>query len=229
MSWLRVLGKFLISVGVGFLLFVAWTLWGTGLYTAQQQDRLREELSRLPEIEPEEKTSKDGREFVGPGESFDPDLGEPVFALSIPAIDVSDVVVQGVGEEELKLGPGHYPDCAPGVPEGLCTDFEEVWPGEAGPVIVSGHRTTYSEPFGELDKLRAGDEIVTDTRWGEFTYKVRDIEIRPAPVKLSEILSPRLASSGAQQPEAEMILTTCNPKFSAAERLIVYAELEDVT
>ncbi len=38
--YLRIFGKFLISVGVGVLLFVAWTLWGTGLYTAGQQERL---------------------------------------------------------------------------------------------------------------------------------------------------------------------------------------------
>lgn len=221
MVWLRVLGKFLISVGVGVLLFVAWVLWGTGFYTAQQQDRLQDEFSRLPEIEPEEKTKKGGRRFTGPGEDFEPGPGDPVFALSIPTIDLSDVVVQGVGEEQLKLGPGHYPDCGPGFTEPYCTEAEEVWPGEEGRVIVSGHRTTYGAPFWDLDKLRRGDEIVTDTRWGEFTYEVSDIEVVSPNAR--DIANPEPGDGGA-----EIVLTTCNPKFSAAERLIVYGEMREI-
>lgn len=40
MSPLKILGKFLISAGAGALLFLAWTLWGTGIYTERQQNRL---------------------------------------------------------------------------------------------------------------------------------------------------------------------------------------------
>ena len=220
MTWLRVLGKFLISVGVGVLLFVAWTLWGTGIYTSQQQDRLQEELSQLPEI-PQERTKKGGQEFTGPGSDFEPGPGDPVFSLTIPSIDLSDVVVQGVGEEELKLGPGHYPDCGPGFSEPYCTEAQEVWPGEEGRVIISGHRTTYGQPFWDLDKVSRGDDIVTDTRWGRITYEVTGIEIVSPNAR--DIANPEPGGSNA-----EIVLTTCNPKFSAAERLIVYGEMKDI-
>lgn len=220
MAWLRIFGKFLISVGVGVLLFVAWTLWGTGFYTSQQQDRLREELTQLPDIEPE-KGGKKGGGFSGPGNDYEPGPGDPVFSLSIPSIELSDVVVQGVGEEELKLGPGHYPDCGDGFAKPLCTDAQEVWPGEKGRVIVSGHRTTYGAPFWDLDKLKEGDEIATSTRWGDFTYEVTSIEV----------VSPNARDIANPEPggaAGEMVLTTCNPKFSAAERLIVFAEMKEI-
>src|SRR3990170_2009644 len=108
MSWLRVLGKFLISVGVGVLLFVAWTLWGTGIYTAQQQQRLEEEFAELPPIAAEEDPFSG---FAGPSDEYKPSAGDPVFALEVPEAGVRDMVVQGVETPELKLGPGHYPDC----------------------------------------------------------------------------------------------------------------------
>lgn len=224
MAWLRILGKFLISAGFGVLLFVAWTLWGTGIYTSQAQARLEDELTQLPDIRPDRKASDKGSMFAGPGDDFEPAPGDPVFSLSIPSIELSDVVVQGVGEEELKLGPGHYPDCDDGFSKPLCTDNEEVWPGERGRAIISGHRTTYGAPFGDLDKLSEGDAIITATRWGEFTYEVTDIEIRPAPVALTDLSSPG-SDAGKKEP-AEIVLTTCNPKYSAAERLIVYAQMK---
>ena len=222
MRWLRVLGKFLISAGFGVLFFVAWVLWGTGLYTQQQQERLEEEFAQLPDITPQEKGGRKGEaRFVGPDEDFQPGSGEPVFQLDIPAIGLRDYVVQGVGEEELKMGPGHYPDCDGDFSKPFCTDGEEVWPGEQGRVIVSGHRTTYSAPFWDLDKLEEGDEIITDTQWGTITYAVTDIEIVPPDDKSVAVPDPE---GGA----AEIALTTCNPKYSAAERLVVYGKMKEL-
>ena len=216
MRWLRIFGKFLISVGVGVLLFVAWVLWGTGIAHNREQNRLEDELKALPRIEAK-KDKKTG--FSGPGDGFLPDAGAPVFSLTIPKIDLQEVVVQGVGVEELKLGPGHYPDCRAGFDKPLCTEAEEVWPGEEGRVIVSGHRTTYGMPFWDLDKLDKGDSIVTGTRWGNFTYKVTEIAVVPPNAR--DIANPAPGGSNA-----EIALTTCNPKFSAAERLIVFAEMD---
>jgi sortase A len=90
-----------------------------------------------------------------------------------------------------------------------------MWPGENGRVIISGHRTTYGAPFYNLDKLKRGDEIVTETSWGDFTYKVT----------IKTIVEPDSPLVVIKNDEPELVLTTCNPRFSAAERLIVYAEL----
>ncbi|HEV3473079.1 MAG TPA: sortase, partial [Actinomycetota bacterium] len=164
---MRLFGKFLISVGFGILLFVGWTLWGTGIYTARQQDLLGDQFAAAPAI-PLERT--DGK--VDVPVNFAPDPGEPVFRLRIPAIDFSQVVVAGVGTEELRKGPGHFPSCRRGFERPLCTELDEVWPGEEGRAIVSGHRTTYGAPFYNLDRLDTGDKIITETTWGEFTYEV---------------------------------------------------------
>src|SRR5918992_209593 len=103
MRYLRIAGKFLISVGVGILLFVAWTLWGTGIYTAREQRALAQEfgdLLRMRPITPEP-------EIGGPPKGYNPGPGEPVFRLRIPKAGVNHVVVEGVGEDELAKGPGH--------------------------------------------------------------------------------------------------------------------------
>ena len=213
MAVLKILGKLLVSVGLGILLFVAWQLWGTGLAAERAQSDLGRRYDRLPHLTAERPR---GSKFAGPPESFRPGPGDPVFRLRIPRIDVDQVVVEGVDVEQLKRGPGHYPNCRPGFDPPLCTRGQEIWPGERGRAIVSGHRTTYGGPFWALDELRRGDELRFDTRWGEFTYEVT----------AKEVVSPNatdIATPAGNDPE--VVLTTCNPRFSAAERLVVFAEM----
>lgn len=211
MSFLRILGKFLISTGVGVLLFVAWILWGTGLYTNGAQQDLREEFERSL-AQPREEGSK------GPSKSFldGLDPGDAAFELKIPKIDFNKIVVEGVGTEDLRKGPGHYPQCRAGFVKPLCTPFRAAWPGEPGRVIVSGHRTTYGAPFYKLNELSKGDEIRVRTGWGDFFYVV----------SRSEIVAPDTPTVVVQElDDSELVLTTCNPRFSAAQRLVVYASL----
>jgi sortase A len=210
MRLLRILGKLLISVGVGVLLFVAWTLWGTGLYYNDQQNSLREDFAELPTRPPT--NDRPGR----PPPDYNPRPGQPVFLLRIPTIDVNQVVVEGVGTEDLRKGPGHYPSCRGEFTKPLCTEFPEAWPGERGRVIVSGHRTTYGAPFWDLNRLKTADRIHIETKWGDFTYEVtkKDLVRPDSPAVVIQELE-----------ERELALTTCNPRFSAAQRLIVYATL----
>jgi sortase A len=217
MTVLRTLGKFLISVGFGVLLFVAWTLWGTGISTDRAQAALEFDFGRQAPIDARE-LSRGGVQSVEVDESFKPGPGEGVFRIVIPKIEEREMVVEGVDTESLRKGPGHYPDCRRGFEKPLCTDQEEVWPGEVGRVIISGHRTTYGAPFYDIDRLREGDEIRLETKWGDFTYEVTG----------SEIVAPNaqdIATPASDKPE--LVLTTCNPRFSAAERLIVSAELSE--
>lgn len=124
-------------------------------------------------------------------------LGE----FRIPAIGVDQVLFEGVTVPTLKNGPGHMP-----------------WtpmPGQPGNSVISGHRTTYGAPFFDLDLLTPGDVIEVDTAIGTHTYTVREtIIVTPTDVWVTE---PR---DGAW-----LTLTTCHPKLSARERLIVFAEL----
>jgi sortase A len=219
MRVLRTLGKFLISVGFGVLLFVAWTLWGTGLSTDRAQAALELDFGRQDPIDASE-LSREGVQSIKVDDLFKPGPGEAVFRIVIPKIDEREMVVEGVDTESLRKGPGHYPDCRRGFEKPLCTDEEEIWPGEVGRVIISGHRTTYGAPFYHLDRLRRGDEIRLETKWGDFTYEVTGSEIVPPN-------STDIATPVSDKPE--LVLTTCNPRFSAAERLIVSAELTEVS
>lgn len=218
MTVLRTLGKLLISLGVGVLLFVAWTLWGTGLATSRAQEALEAEFNAADPIRVSIRPGNDQpTDPVDVPDSFRPGPGDPVFRMRIPEIDFRQMVVEGVTTDDLKKGPGHYPDCRDGFDKPLCTDAKEVWPGERGRVILSGHRTTYGAPFWDIDRLREGDEIHLETRWGDFTYQVTGAEVVPPNAK--DIANPD--SNGP-----ELVLTTCNPRFSATERLVVFAEME---
>ncbi|MEX2552060.1 MAG: class E sortase [Actinomycetota bacterium] len=131
-----------------------------------------------------------------------PDLGDGVGLIKIPKIGVDRVVVEGVGVSDLKKGPGHYPGTA--------------MPGQIGNTVISGHRTTYGAPFNRLDELEIGDEILVYDRTGPFKYVVTENKVvKPSAV---EVLDP--------SSDARLTLTTCHPKFSAKERLIIVAQLE---
>lgn len=225
MRALTFVGKLLVSLGCGVLLFVAWTLWGTGIYSGRQQDVLEQAWAQSPPVQARSENPSDGGDrppadgngIVDVSDAFLPGRGGPVFRIRIPKIDVDEMVVEGVGTEELRSGPGHYPACRAGFDRPFCLDgVESFWPGEAGRVVVSGHRTTYGAPFYHLDRLRSGDRIVTETKWGEFTYIVTEQVV----VDADEAVT---VAPG----DPELVLTTCNPKYSAAQRLLVFAVLEE--
>lgn len=195
-------------------MFVAWELWGTGIYTRQQQGILDKQISNSPHF------VAHAHDPPGPPSSFHPKPGDPVFKIKIPAIDLNAgkgfVVVEGVEDEQLAVGPGHYPSCGPLFRPPLCTSFPEVWPGEEGRVIVSGHRTTHLAPFLHTDQLTTGDKIVLETRWGTFTYVVnqqRSVDDSDTTIVVEK------------QGIHELVLTTCDPPGAASRRLITFARL----
>lgn len=205
----------LACLGTGALLmaFVAYQLWGTALYEHHAQSLLLGELKTkgiVPgrvhqEASAPSTTQKPGgapTDQVAPTMS-QPAVGQPIGVISIPAIGVNgDAIVQGTDEAQLQEGPGHYT----GTP----------LPGEAGNAAIAGHRTTYAAPFYNLNGLQPGNLIYIQTSQGSFVYQVTR----------SEIVSPNNVSvldSTSSLPE--LTLTTCNPRYSAAERLVVIATL----
>lgn len=157
---------------------------------------------------------------VDPPRSAPPGLhpmsGQKVFRLAIPRISLKQAVVEGATTQVLAQGVGHYPSCGPGFPPPYCSPFEEVWPGERGRVIIAGHRTIPPRPFFNLDEVRRGDEIFTIARWGTFRYLVTSKRV-VAPTDRTVIVD------GVRG--RELALVTCHPRFSARQRLIVYARL----
>ncbi|GAA3121470.1 class E sortase [Nonomuraea salmonea] len=192
----RALGETSITAGLILMLFCAYLLWGTGAYTQRQQLLLQRELAA-------EKSR------TAPPE---PKAGQAFALLRIPRLgrDYRYAIVEGVGADQLKKGPGHYPDSA--------------MPGEVGNFVLSGHRTTYAAPFNEIDELERDDEIIVETREARHTYRVTSQDVvRPDEV---EVLAPVPGKPDIRPIRAFITLSTCHPEYSAAERLIVYGVLK---
>jgi sortase A len=91
-------------------------------------------------------------------------------------------------------------------------------------MVISGHRTTYGAPFNRVDELRTGDPIVLETRDTWYTYRVTSEQVvSPSAV---EVTYPVPGQRGAVPTKRLLTLTTCNPKYSASQRLIVHALLD---
>jgi sortase A len=209
------IGRALVTVGVLILLFVVYQLWGTGIFTARAQDDLKKDLQRQVQaaendtVGPVPTTAKPGpakpaknqfsKRFVP---LTTPPEGEVEGLIAIPAIGINFAYVEGTSRDDLKKGPGHYP----GTP----------LPGTLGNAAIAGHRTTYLHPFGDIDKLKPGDDIIIGTRAGTiYDYKMyQQLIVKPTDVWVV-----------ANTKDAELTLTACHPKGSAAERIVVKARL----
>lgn len=196
------LGRLLIGAGVLILLFVAYQLWGTGLKEAASQHTLRRQFeASLAHRHHTTAASHDASTPSQADTAPPPPEGQAVGIIKIPAITLEKVVVQGVGEADLREGPGHYP--------------ETPLPGQAGNVAIAGHRTTYGAPFFRLNELVSGDPILITTRQGSFRYVVQK----------SLVVDPSDGAVVEPTPGNHLTLTTCTPRYSAAQRLVVVAYL----
>ena len=221
---LGAIGRVCITVGVLILLFVAYQLWGTGLREAQAQRALESEFeegladSGLDAADGSTasggSTTSDGSTASGESASAAPtpaaSIGPPppppaggdaMARIRIPDIGVDKIVVEGVTLDDLKQGPGHYPDTP--------------LPGQPGNAAIAGHRTTYGAPFGRVDELDPGDEILVTTVQGSFRYEVSD----------QLIVSPGAVEVLDDHGDNRLTLTACHPKYSAAQRIIIVASL----
>jgi sortase A len=131
--------------------------------------------------------------------------GDPIGRIRMPAIGVSDVMVDGTGGADLRKGPGHY--------------SSTPLPGERGTVGVAGHRTTYGAPFRKLDGLDPGDRIELTMPYGRFSYRV----------ERTRIVAPTATWVTDRVSYDRLILSACHPLYSAAKRIVVFARLAEAT
>ena len=211
---LRGAGQTLITLGVVVLLFCVYELQVTNLVTARAQDRLGDELAQSWASEPEPV-----RAPVRPGAVARPvsaPLPGNAFArLHVPALPGYGArnLVEGVGVADLKKAPGHIPGTA--------------LPGQRGNVVLSGHRTTYGAPFNRWDELDPGEQVVLETRDTWHTYTITGSKI--VSPNAIEVTYPVPGDRRAKPTRRLLTMTTCNPEYSARERLIVSAELSATT
>lgn len=219
---LSILGRFFTTAGVIVFLFVGYQLWGTNFAEARGQDELQAQAEKLFDSAPANAggetpattaapaapgspTTKPSKTAPAPPTNTGPPpppRGSAVAMMKIPRINLEKAIIEGTSVEALKKAPGHYT----GTP----------LPGQPGNAAIAGHRTTYGAPFSRIGELKKGDEIDVTTRQGQFVYRVTGIKI----------VSPSDVSVIKPTSDNRLTLTTCHPKFSAAQRLIVSAALD---
>ena len=129
------------------------------------------------------------------------EVGDSLTRIQIPKLNVDTIVVEGTTASALRAGAGHYPTTP--------------LPCENGNVGIAGHRTTYGKPFANLDQLKEGDTIILTTPIGTCTYQVSKQPFIIAPTNL-DVISDTPTTR-------ELTLTTCHPKHSARQRLVIKA------
>ena len=228
---LGALGKVLITLGLLILAFVGYQLWGTGIEFRANQDSLGKDFARalststtVPEsvvatapidttpdsttagsvVSPTTTTTP---EITAPTTTDRPRAGTLLASLEMPTISSKSLyIVAGVRTTDLKRGIGFYPGTAP--------------PGDYGNTALAGHRTTYGAPFENIDRLRSGDPLIITTIDGRRLVYL---------VERSEIVSPEDTTVLLQPDDTEqalLTLTTCHPKRSTKQRLVVHARLD---
>jgi sortase A len=206
-----------VLIGLGALALIdagvtlVWQEPLTALYAKFRQDHLTGALHAIEHAAP---TARERRTLASlPDErrriaflarelQRDARNGGAVGRIVIPRIGASYVIVKGTGTEELKSGPGIFP--------------ETSFPGVAGTTAIAGHRTTYLAPFRHVDSLRAGNRILLDMPYAHFTYTVIG----------HEVVAPNDVHAAVDDVGySRLVLSACTPLFSAAKRLLVFAHL----
>jgi LPXTG-site transpeptidase (sortase) family protein len=192
-SWVR-------NIGAIILLFVAWQLWGTAITQHHSQSAFKSQFDaglHHAVVKP-----PPGFSLVSAATRIpDPPQGTVMAHLQVPKIGLDQFVVSGTSEADLAKGPGHY--------------LGTAMPGQAGNVAIAGHRTTHGAPFNRLAELAVGDSIYLTTSTGiKLTYIVSAVPVAVSPKDVTV-----LNNFG----DDRVTLTTCNPEYSAVQRLIVAA------
>jgi len=128
--------------------------------------------------------------------------------IAFPTTGLDAAFGTGVHPSVLERGPGHWPGTA--------------LPGQRGNGVISGHRTTFTHPFADLDLLVPGDPIVLTSAVGAtpFTYQVVETSVLPEAEYAEFVLRQR-----ADPTARELTLFACTPTGQRTHRIVVRAVL----
>jgi sortase A len=210
----RILSTMLITAGIVVLADAGLTLvWQEPLSAAYGAFEQSKAADQLNELESQYPTPADLAAIAGAhgnaakarilADRFVPRLqeGHAIGRIKIDRIGLDMVLIQGTETSSLQKGPGHYKNTP--------------IPGQPGTVGIAGHRTTYLAPFRHIDEIQNGDQIRVEMPYSAFTYTVLK----------HEIVDP--GNVGVLKPVGfdQLVLTACDPPYSAAHRYVVFAKL----
>lgn len=224
MSVIGVLGELLITGGALVFLFLGWQLWWNDMIVANQQTQAATDISRqwiaqapsrAPSPSPSAPSARPTPPPADPVVAARPDKGAAFAVLYIPRYgpDYHRTIGEGTGLSVLnsrRLGIGHYP--------------QTQMPGEVGNFAVAAHRSANGGGMHLIDTFQLGDPIYVQTADGYYTYRFRNLQyVKPSGV---EVLAPVPNDPSATPRDRIITLTSCNPLYSTAERVIAYGVFE---
>jgi sortase A len=214
---LRGISTVLIAAGLLMLvdagLTVAWQEPVTALLAKLRQDQLGKDLAKLNAQGPTAverralshlHTDRQRIAFLARALRRRLHAGDAAGRIRIHKIHANYVVVNGTDPASLRKGPGIYEH----------TPF----PGAPGTTGIAGHRTTYLAPFRHIDRLKHGDDIEIDMPYATFHYRV----------EYRRIVTPNSIWIIHRVGYDRLVLSACNPLYSAAQRIVVFARLASV-
>jgi sortase A len=224
----RGFGQTMMTFGFVVLLLLVYEVWVSNYFAERKQEGVRKDLVTAwnkgqDPLHGEDRLSlPSGKQVIIPA-------GKGFANLYIPRLgkDYAETVVQGTDDTSLERGPGHYPDTQ--------------LPGQVGNFAMAGHRVGKGQPFLNLDQLKPGDALVFQTASSWYVYRVLgesktgDLSVPDAQgVAGREIVSPNAGDvidpvpnkPGAKPVRALVTLTTCHPKYSANQRMIIHGVLD---
>lgn len=209
MSPFTAIGLLLLIAGLASLGWVAYQYFGTNAAAEQafqdEKGQLREEWDKQPEKNTNKEKDDTPKGSVVPGKAM--------ALLRIPSFgkDYEVPILSGTDEGTLSRGIGHFDKTAE--------------PGEVGNFAIAGHRVTHGQPFARLLELKAGDEIVVETREAIYTY-VLDTPPKDLTVKANEtwVTDPAPGTKN-KATKAAVTLVTCEDLFHSPDRSIGFGHL----
>jgi sortase A len=219
---LGVAGEILITAGVLVLLFLGWQVWWNSLVLAGQQTAAAGAQSQQFLKHVKVTPSPTPTASASPG-TTKPDYGtppvmqpvadyQPFAVIYIPRLGANwkRVIRETVDEDRVlnsyTSGVGHYSGTQ--------------MPGQVGNFAVAGHDTGYGNAFVDISDLQLGDAIYVQTKDGWYTYRFRNFEyVQPTQVS---VLLPVPREPNAKAVNRIMTITSCNPPYHAAERIVAY-------
>jgi sortase A len=209
----RTVGELLITLGLLLFLFCAYQLYYTDIVADRRMHAEMDSLHRLWSTLPVPR----GQEPVAAFDSQDSKgaEGQAFAIIHIPRLGAGNAVpiLEGTTLDVLGRGVGHYKGSA--------------MPGQVGNFAVAGHRKTHGEPFRNLDRMRAGDFIVVETKDSWYTYREDRDPYIVAPTDVG-VVDAVPGEPGAAPSQRLITLTTCNPWWASTQRMIVVGTLTEV-
>ena len=126
--------------------------------------------------------------------------------LSVARMGIKSKVMNGTTSTKLKNGPGLY-------------EISDLPTKQNGRVIIAAHRDIYGSWFYSIDKMKSGDRI--QILFGDYVFIYQYVK--------TEIVEKNDWSAIKKQDYTVLYLTSCHPKRTSNQRIIVTAEYIGIT